>query len=93
MPVKEKTVLKIFIKKQWFDEIISKQKTIEYRDVSPFWISRLYDTERKKRNYDQIEFINGMQTNARRVITNYEGVKKKGDMFLIGIGRILKKNF
>ncbi len=34
----EKPTLKIVIKGQWFDEIASKKKKIEYRDVTPFWI-------------------------------------------------------
>lgn len=93
MPKAEKLTLKIFIKKKWFDEIIAKEKKIEYRLVSPFWISRLYDANNKKRQYDQIEFINGMKTDARRVITGYEGFKKRGEEFQIAIGRIIKKNF
>lgn len=89
----EKQTLKIFIKGKWFDEIIAKRKVIEYRLVSPFWVSRLYDKDSKKRHYDQIEFINGMKPDSRRVITGYEGFKKRGDEFLIGIGKIIKKNF
>ena len=91
MTKSEKRTLKIFIKKQWFDEILAKQKTTEYRAVSPFWISRLYDANNKKRHYDEIEFINGYQTDARRLITGYEGFKKRGNEFQIGIGKIKKK--
>ncbi len=42
-------VLKIVIKAEWFDQIASKKKKIEYRDLTPFWTSRLYDKLGKKR--------------------------------------------
>jgi hypothetical protein len=51
-------ILKIVIKKEWFDEIASGKKKIEYREVKPFWESRLYDASGKKRKYEKIEFIN-----------------------------------
>ena len=61
--------LRIFIKGIYFDQIIAGTKNIEYRKVSPFWSSRLLDANNKKRHYDQIEFINGMRSDSRRVIT------------------------
>ena len=87
----EKSTLKIVIKGGPFDEIASKKKKIEYRDYTPFWISRLYDKNGKRREYDLIEFINGYNTDARRMVTKYEGFNKKGDLFHIHIGKIIKK--
>lgn len=91
MPKTEKQILKIVIKGEWFDEIAAKRKKIEYREYTPFWISRLYDKNGKKRPYDLIEFINGYNTDARRMITEYKGFNKKGNLLHIHIGRILKK--
>ncbi len=91
MKKETKSTLKIVIKGEWFDLIAAKKKPIEYRDVTPFWISRLYDKRGKKRSYDLIEFINGYNTDARRIITKYEGFTKRGDKFLIKIGMIVKK--
>ena len=88
---KEKAVLKIVIKGQWFDEIASGEKDIEYREQTQFWISRLYDKDGNKRHYDVIEFINGYNTDARRMTTKYEGFRKRGYQFLIKVGKILKK--
>ena len=65
-------ILKIMIKAQYFDEIATGEKTIEYREVTPFWISRLFDENGKRRCYDRIEFINGYNTDARRMITGFE---------------------
>jgi hypothetical protein len=87
----KKSILKIVIKGEWFDEIASKKKKIEYREYTPFWISRLYDKDGKKRDYDLIEFINGYNTDARRMITQYEGFNKKGNLLHIHIGKIIKK--
>ena len=85
--------LKIVIKKEWFDKIASGKKKIEYRDVKPFWQSRLYDANGKKRNYDNIEFINGYNVDAKRMVTKYEGFDKKGRKFNIKIGKIIKRPF
>ncbi|HRG00818.1 MAG TPA: hypothetical protein PKZ75_06860 [Bacteroidia bacterium] len=91
-PVKaEKPTLKIVIKGEWFDMIMAKTKVIEYREVTPFWESRLYDKAGKKREYELIEFINGYNSDARRMLTKYEGFSKKGGLFHINIGKILKK--
>ena len=86
----EKAILKIVIKGEWFDQIVAKTKKIEYRRVTTFWTCRLYDKNGRKRNYDRIEFINGYNTDARRLLTKFEGVEKKGGIYNIHIGRIIK---
>ena len=86
-------ILKIVIKKQWFDEIASGKKKTEYREVKPFWQSRLYDKDGKKKQYDRIEFINGYNANARRMITKYEGFSVRDGRYHIKIGKILRKPF
>jgi len=85
-------VLKIVIRKEPFDEIASGKKKIEYREVKPFWQSRLYDDKGKKRLYDNIEFINGYNIDAKRMVTKYEGFDKKGELYHIKVGKIIKKN-
>lgn len=90
MKTVEKPTLKIVIKGEWFDQIIAKEKKTEYRKVSPFWTSRLYDKSGKKRAYDLIEFINGYNTNSRRLIVEFIGFKKKLDEYHIHIGKIKK---
>ena len=44
----------------------------------------------KKREYELIEFINGYNKDARRMITKYEGFTKKRNLFLINVGKIIK---
>ena len=82
-------VLKIVIKKEYFDMIASGEKKIEYRDVSAFWESRLYDKAGKKRLYDKIEFINGYNKDARRMEVKYEGFNKRGNLYHIVLGKII----
>ena len=85
--------LKIVIKSEWFDLIGANEKPIEYRDVTPFWTSRLFDKEGKRRKYDRIEFINGYNKDARRMITGFDGFIIRGKTYNIKIGKIYKKPF
>lgn len=91
MKKSNKLILKIVINGEPFDLIASKKKKIEYREYTPFWISRLYDKNGKKRTYDLIEFINGYNTNARRMLTIFKGFNKRGKMLHIHIGKIINK--
>lgn len=38
----EKKVLTLTVSKQWFDKIVSGEKTEEYREIKPYWIARLF---------------------------------------------------
>lgn len=83
--------LVIFIKRKWFDQIAKGEKVVEYREVKPFWTSRLYDDKGKKRDYRYIEFINGMNSLAPRLKTEYLGFSKRGGEYLIKVGNVLKR--
>jgi ASC-1-like (ASCH) protein len=83
--------LKIVIRKEWFDKIKSGEKKIEYREAKPHWHSRLKEKNGKYKEFDRIEFINGYNKNARRMITEFSGVSLHSDKYHIKIGRILKK--
>lgn len=84
--------LKIVIKAEWFDKIKDGSKTIEYREMTPFWTSRLFDKEGKRRNYDLIEFINGYNSNARRMVTEFKGFSIRNNLYNIRIGKIYKNS-
>ena len=38
----EKKVLTLTVSKQWFDMIVSGEKTEEYREIKPYWVARLF---------------------------------------------------
>jgi hypothetical protein len=52
-------VLNFTLKKKYFDEILSGEKTKEYREYKPYWINRLFNKE-----YDTIKFTNGYGKNS-----------------------------
>ena len=37
----KKKVLNFVVSKQWFEKIVSGEKTEEYREIKPYWASRL----------------------------------------------------
>ena len=37
----EKKVFTLIVSKQWFDKIVSGEKTEEYRAIKSYWINRL----------------------------------------------------
>jgi hypothetical protein len=86
----EYPTLKLFIKREWFDQIQTGKKKIEYRDNSPFWRSRLYDKNGKKRKYESIEFINGYKRYAPRMCTTFKGFDLKRNSIHIHIGKVFR---
>ena len=41
----EKKVLPLVLEKKWFEKIVSGEKTEEYREIKPYWASRLVNQE------------------------------------------------
>ena len=41
----KKKVLTLTINKQWFDMIVAGEKTEEYREIKPYWASRLVNQQ------------------------------------------------
>ena len=41
----KKKVLTITVSKQWFDMIVANEKTEEYREIKPYWASRLVNQQ------------------------------------------------
>ena len=70
-------ILYINIKKEFLEAIISGQKDTEYRDITPFWISRLCenapDGALTLKKYDQIHFRAGMNKVALEAYVKHIG--------------------
>jgi hypothetical protein len=62
MPNKQISVLTMTLNSEWYDMIWSGYKFEEYRELKPFWNTRL-----EGRNYTEVEFINGYHKGARRM--------------------------
>ena len=41
----KKKVLTLTINKEWFDKIVSAEKTEEYREIKKYWVSRLVNQQ------------------------------------------------
>lgn len=98
----DKKTLKLVIQKKWFDMILSGEKKEEYREIKPFYLSRLTKNG-EIRHYDILELINGYQKNASRAFFEIDEIKKdignllwgavEGETyFVISIGKLLEKN-
>jgi hypothetical protein len=78
-------VLKLTLKKQWFDMILSGEKTEEYREVKRYWIQRLcneieYENNQSNweavfKKYDWVEFTNGYNKNSPKVTLECKGIE------------------
>lgn len=44
--MKTEKVLTLTVSKQWFDMIVTGEKTEEYREIKPYWVRRIFDMSR-----------------------------------------------
>jgi hypothetical protein len=81
-------VLYLPIKTEYFDQIAAGTKKEEYRMYGEFYRSRLLSKE-----YDAVLFQNGYRKDARRLLVKYKGFQRKGDIYVIKLGKILERNY
>ncbi len=88
-------ILHLTLKKKWFDMIASGEKKEEYREIKPYWKTRL-----EGRDYDVISARNGYAKDAPKLVAEFMlcrisfGKKKWGGdpnnfQFVIQLGKIL----
>ena len=80
-----KRVLHLNLYRKYFDQILNKEKIIEYRDITPYWSKRL-----EGRHYDVIKFRNGYRRDAPEMIVEYVGMYTSDTEFAIVLGNILE---
>ena len=78
-------VLHLNLYRKYFDAILSGSKTIEYRDITPYWSKRL-----EGRHYDIIKFRNGYAKIAPEMIVEYRGVDIDDGKYAIKLGQVLE---
>jgi hypothetical protein len=70
-------ILHLTVKKKWFDMILSGEKKEEYREMKPYWQTRLvrngYWHSQAVRNFAFIRFKNGYGKNARAMDVEFLG--------------------
>ena len=72
-------ILFIVVTKKWFDQIEAGTKKEEYRDITPYWKSRL------SKEYDAVLFQVGYSKNAQRCMVQFLGVEQR-EWFVIKLG-------
>lgn len=79
--------LKLTLKREWFDLVVSGKKKTEYRDPSDWILSRLSD-----KTYDRVSFRNGYSATSPVVVCEYKGWKYnvKSGLVEIKLGRVLE---
>lgn len=78
--MERRKILHLTLKKEWFDMILSGEKKTEYREVKPYWESRLFDIYRMPIIYEVIRFRNGYSRDAPTMDVEWKGVKySQGD--------------
>lgn len=98
-----KSVLNLVLTGKWFDEISAGRKKEEYRDITPFWKSRLeqpFDGETTFKKFDAIRFRRGrygkttMVVKCRSIYIGYGrpewGAPEDKEVYILDLGDIIK---
>ena len=78
-------VLHLNLYRKYFDAILKGTKTIEYRDITPYWSKRL-----EGRYYDVIKFRNGYAKVAPEMVVENKGIDIDNGKYAIQLGEILE---
>jgi len=86
--MRDPEILHLNLHRAFFAAIAAKEKRIEYRDRTPYWMTRL-----ENRDYKFIQFRNGYATLAPEMLVEFRGVKKirkwGKPQYAIHLGRVL----
>lgn len=68
-------ILKLTLKKEWFDMILSGEKDEEYREIKPYWVTRLTRFS-KKENHTIDEASENLKKPANVFLNNWGSDKE-----------------
>ena len=81
--------LKLTLHREFFDQIVAGTKTVEYRDIKPYWTTRL-----EGRSFDEVHFRNGYSQDMPFMRVEWKGMYRRGQKYCIRLGKILElKNY
>lgn len=80
-----KRILHLTLKRKWFDQIASREKRVEYREVKSYWDARLKD-----RGFDEVHFTNGYGKDRPFMRAECLIIIKTPDRYCIHLGEILE---
>ena len=82
--------LHLTLKKKWFDQILAGTKKIEYREIKPYWTTRLFDKAGKPKKFDIIEFRNGYSKDCRKMRVEFKELRINKGNYEILLGKVFK---
>jgi len=96
--VREPRILHLTLKKQWFDLIASGKKREEYREIKPYWTTRLVN-----KGFDVVRFRNGYSPESPVMDVEFHTIRlgfgKKAwgaqagkKYFVISLGKVISKS-
>ena len=69
-------ILRLTLCRKWFDMFADGTKDEEYREIKPFWISRLIVKNSSQfKQFDYVEFTNGYGKHRPRLMFECEGIR------------------
>jgi hypothetical protein len=74
------------LKRQWFAEIFDRTKKIEYREIKPYWTSRLA----KVKTPFRLVLRNGMTPPIPVLTVRVDKIEARRGAYELHIGRVLK---
>jgi len=83
----DKSSLKLTLHRDYFEAIAAGRKVEEYRKIKPYWTTRLVG-----RNYDEIHFRNGYNTDSPFMRVKYLGyeIDQEQGLYVLKLGSVLE---
>lgn len=66
-------ILNLTLKKPPLDVMLSGEKTLEYREPTAWIMSRLFDKNGTRKEYDAVKFVNGYGSDKPYFIAEFKG--------------------
>jgi hypothetical protein len=73
--MKNTTTLTLIVNKKWFDLIQSWQKKEDYREIKPYWVKRLQNTNGIFKHFDFIKIANWYKKNRPEIIFKFNSIR------------------
>ena len=99
MKTKNRNILHLTLKKEFFDQITCEEKTSEFREYKTYWIKRLMEQDGSFKQIDFVHFRNGYSKNAPELLVECLGIiltkqrigfLKREKVFEIKLGEVLE---
>ncbi|MBF4991074.1 ASCH domain-containing protein [Methylophilus sp. QUAN] len=97
-------ILYLTLTKEWFDLIVSGVKTVEYREIKPYWAKRLLNKDGTPKHFDAVHFRNGYGRSNPNALLEYQGLgvgrgrvewgaPPDKDVFNLNLGEVLNVDY